>query len=121
MRQAWNVPSGMTIAKFSTLVSVDRLGPVPISRLAEVEQVQPPTMTSFVNSLAAGGLLVRTKSATDRRLVQVRLTRAGKKAVEEARYQSDVFLVQRIAQLSDEEVATIVRALPALERLIEDA
>jgi DNA-binding MarR family transcriptional regulator len=53
-------------------------GPLPLSRLAEVEQVSPPAMTKTVAALEAAGLAARERSTDDRRVVLIRATPAGR-------------------------------------------
>src|SRR2546429_5046345 len=42
-------------------------GPLPLTRLAELEQVSPPAITKTVTALEAAGLATRTRSDRDRR------------------------------------------------------
>src|SRR5262245_49900246 len=112
MRQAWNPPSDMTVAQSSALVSVDRLGPITLGRLAETEQVQPPTMTRIVESLVEKGLLARARDADDRRAVQVTTTSRGRRVLDQCWKRRDRFLSERISQLSATERSAVVRALP---------
>ena len=60
-------------------------GPLPLTRLAELEQVSPPAMTKTVDVLEADGLASRTRSTTDRRVVLVAATDAGRELLERGR------------------------------------
>jgi DNA-binding MarR family transcriptional regulator len=53
-------------------------GPMPLGRLAELEQVTPPAITKTVSALEASGLVARERSAGDRRVVLVDATAAGR-------------------------------------------
>jgi len=53
-------------------------GPMPLGRLAELEQVTPPAITKTVSALEASGLVARERSAGDRRVVLVEATPAGR-------------------------------------------
>jgi DNA-binding MarR family transcriptional regulator len=53
--------------------------------LASIEQISGPAITKLVDGLANDGLVRRVRSSTDRRVVLVEATRAGKKRLEESR------------------------------------
>lgn len=53
-------------------------GPMALGRLAELEQVTPPAITKTVAALEKAGLVVRERSAGDRRVVLVRATDDGR-------------------------------------------
>ncbi|GGM36214.1 hypothetical protein GCM10007977_042050 [Dactylosporangium sucinum] len=85
-------------------------GPMPVSRLAEVERVTPPAITKQVDALSELGLVRRLRSETDRRVVLVEATPAGRQVLERGR----AARVRRIAELlgdaTEEEWAVIGRA-----------
>lgn len=60
-------------------------GPLPVSRLAALEQVSPPAVTKTVSALEAAGLAERTRSRDDRRVVMVSATPAGRRLLERGR------------------------------------
>ena len=53
-------------------------GPQPVTKLAELEQVSAPAITKMVSALESAGLAQREHSETDRRVVLVSATPAGK-------------------------------------------
>ena len=71
---------GLSPAQASALGSVNRQGSPTLGELAAIEQVQPPTMTRIVASLAEAGMVTRVVDATDRRSARVRITPAGVRA-----------------------------------------
>lgn len=58
---------GLSPAQASALGSVHRHGSPTLGELAAMEQVQPPTMTRIVASLAEAGMVTRVADANDRR------------------------------------------------------
>jgi DNA-binding MarR family transcriptional regulator len=60
-------------------------GPLPLGRLAAIEQVSPPAITKTVTALEAAGLVTRTRSDSDRRVVLVSATDAGRALLERGR------------------------------------
>ncbi len=85
-------------------------GPTPIGRLAEVEQVSAPAITKTVAALEADGLVERIRSTSDRRVVTVVATAAGRSVLERGR----AARVGRVADLLDgltpEDLAVVGRA-----------
>src|SRR5215510_10196310 len=59
----------LTITQISALQSLDAAGALTPRELAEVERVQPPTMTRIVARLEERGLVQRTPHPTDGRQV----------------------------------------------------
>jgi DNA-binding MarR family transcriptional regulator len=60
-------------------------GPQPVTKLAELEQVSAPAITKMVSALESTGLARRERSRTDRRVVLVSATPAGKRLLERGR------------------------------------
>jgi DNA-binding MarR family transcriptional regulator len=101
----------------SALATIARCGPVTLGRLAELESVQPPSMTRIVAKLEDHDLVVREVDDTDRRVARVSVTPAAEQLLAEVRIRRNELLAQRLAGLSAEDVAALDAALPALERL----
>jgi len=101
----------------SALASIARWGPVTLGRLAEVEAVQPPSMTRIVTKLEDLGLVVREIDDSDRRVARVSVTPAAEGLLAEVRTRRNELLAQRLVELAPEDVAALQAALPALERL----
>jgi DNA-binding MarR family transcriptional regulator len=118
LRQQAN--AGVTPSQLSVLATVDRHGPVGLKELAAIEQVKPPSITRIVAALEEEGLVTRAVSDEDRRAARVALTTEGKQALARVRRRRDAWLAQRLAELDADEVDALVRALPALEKLLEE-
>jgi DNA-binding MarR family transcriptional regulator len=54
-------------------------GSLPASQLAAAAELTPPTVTQMLDQLAAAGIVERTRSETDRRIVVNRLTDEGRR------------------------------------------
>jgi DNA-binding MarR family transcriptional regulator len=104
-------------ALVSALASVARCGRVTVGRLAELEGVQPPSMTRIVAKLEELGLVTRAVDGTDRRIARLTITPPGERLLGEVRLRRNELLAARLADLGPADVATIEAALPALERL----
>ena len=62
----------------------------------------------------------RAADRTDRRVSLVRVSAKGREELERVRAERNELLGARLASLDPQEMATIVAALPALERLLRD-
>src|SRR5215470_2142245 len=72
-------PAGeLTVAQVSALWSLDNAGAMTPRELADVERVQPPTMTRIVARLEENGLVQRTPHPTDGRQVILAPSPAGR-------------------------------------------
>lgn len=90
-----------------------------MQQLAEHLAVAPSTATAMIKRLLAQGYVERSRDDADWRTVWVRPTEAGCQAVhvfQQARLASLQF---RLKQLSHDERASIIAALPALCHLVE--
>lgn len=102
---------------YSVLVLLTREGPMTPGRLAELEGVQPPTMTRTVSALAELGLVSKGPDPTDGRLVVVALTPAGEAEVRETRRRRDTWLTSRLAKLTPDDRAVLARAAVLLKEI----
>lgn len=110
----------VTPSLLSALATVERLGPVTLGELAAAERVQPPTMTKIVARLEELGFVAREPDAGDRRVVRVRVSDEGGRYVARSRTRRNAYLADRLRHFDQDEVALLQRALPLLERLVED-
>jgi DNA-binding MarR family transcriptional regulator len=110
----------LTASRLAALATVERLGPITLGELAAVEQVQPPSMTRIVARLEELGLATRETDADDRRVARVRVTGDGRALLTRSRTRKDAFLARRVSALTPDERATLERALPLLDRLMDD-
>jgi DNA-binding MarR family transcriptional regulator len=85
-------------------------GPVPLSRLAAIEQVSPPAITKTVTALEAAGLVTRTRSGSDRRVVLVDATAAGRALLEQGRAARVRVIADLIAGLPEADREALARA-----------
>ena len=108
---------GISQSLISALATVARCGPLTLGRLAELESVQPPSMTRIVAKLEDLGLVVRAVDDIDRRVARVSLTPAAVTLLAEVRIRRNEVLAARLGALGADELAALEAALPALERL----
>lgn len=94
-----------------------REGPATVGDLAAFERVQPPSMTRTVDHLQERGYVTRSQSSDDKRRIMVEITQAGIAILKEGRDRRNAWLVERLAQLSDDDAEVLRRAAPLLEKL----
>lgn len=119
LRQHADPETGLSQGAITALGTIKRCGPVTLGRLAELERVQPPSMTKIVARLEERGLVVREIDPLDRRVARVQVTPAAAEVLAELRTRRNEHLAARIAQLSPADRELLAAALPALERLAE--
>jgi DNA-binding MarR family transcriptional regulator len=111
---------GITPSQLSALATIVAEGRVTLSRLAEAEQVQPPSVTRVIDVLVNQGYATRTPCEEDRRVAWVEATDAGRDLVDAVRRERDAYLARRLRTLSADDRAVLARAAVILERLRED-
>jgi DNA-binding MarR family transcriptional regulator len=110
----------ITPSQMSALATIERHGPITLGELAAHERVQPPTMTRIVAGLLEQGLIAREADAEDRRVARVRLTVDGRRALERSRTRKTAYLAARLRGFDPDEMELLERALPLIERLVEE-
>jgi len=106
---------GLSLGLLSALSSVVRSGPVRPGDLARTEAVAAPTLTRLIAELERRGFLTRRPDPADGRSYLVEATGAGAEAVLQALAERAEHVAALLADLSDDQVAYVAAALPALE------
>src|ERR1044071_22386 len=118
-RAARRLPRDMSLTSAATLATLDRTGPRRITDLAAIEGVTQPAMTVLVRVMEESGLVERRGDPSDKRVTLACLTRAGASYVRARRPAGVQAYAGLIDKLTDDEVAALVAALPALQHLAE--
>src|SRR3954454_5585997 len=116
VRQARPV-GDLTFSQLSALTSLQLAGALTPRELADVERVQPPTMTRIVGKLEERGLVARTPHPTDRRQVVLAATEQGRAVYAQFERVRDEWLAQRLAALTPAERDTLLRASEILQQV----
>ncbi|NUR60116.1 MAG: MarR family transcriptional regulator [Catenulispora sp.] len=110
----------LTASQLAALGRLDRDGPASTSDLAKAERVRPQSMAATVAVLEERGLITRRPDPEDGRRHVLELTPTADEVVSGSRRARDEWLEQTLRErFSQEELATVVRALGLLERLSE--
>jgi len=111
--------AGIGPAQLSALSVLVFGGAITLGKLAEAEQVKPPTMSRIVTGLERNRLAEREVDAKDSRLVQVRATAKGARLLHEGRRRRIEYLARNLDFLSVRELETLKAAVEVLQRALE--
>ncbi len=111
--------AALTPARASALLHVDRRGPLRLPDLAEAEGLNPTMLSRMVSDLVEAGLLERTSDPGDRRAAWVQATEAGSDLARQMRNERTQSVLRALDRLPASERRSVIKALPALERLSE--
>jgi DNA-binding MarR family transcriptional regulator len=112
-----NTPMAVSSTTFTTLDTLAAAGPMRISDLARHEGVSQPGMTTLVNRLEAAGQAERITDPTDGRATLVRITRVGRRVIDERRAARTALLAEHLERLRPEHRRALTAALPAIAAL----
>lgn len=110
-----DVAAGIGPAQLSALSVLVFGGSTTLSRLAEAEQVTPPTMSRVVSALAEAGLVRKQPSGRDRRSIRISATPAGRRLMQAARRRRIRALTERLEALPQRDLAALARAAELME------
>ena len=95
-------PSGVTLAGFSILGTLIRLGPVPSNQVAAAEKLEPQSLTRLLADLEKRNLISRARGERDRREIVVAVTAKGRALLKDDLLRRRVWLESAIAATLDE-------------------
>jgi DNA-binding MarR family transcriptional regulator len=108
--------TGLAPARISALSVLVFGGAMSLNRLAQAEQVRPPTMSRIVDALESDGLARRTVNPEDRRAVVIEATERGTAILWRGRKRRVKFLARHLSRLSEEERKKIGDAIIAIHK-----
>ncbi|HWH20689.1 MAG TPA: MarR family transcriptional regulator [Solirubrobacterales bacterium] len=94
-------------------------GPRRITQLAMTEALAQPTVTQLIDKLEDRGLVARSRSDDDGRVVLVEITTAGAEALEVVRTLIRANMREALADLPDAELTELAHAAETMGSLIE--
>lgn len=112
--------SDLTATQLSVLGSVRVLGSATPSQIAARERVTQPSITRTLNCLLRDALVTKTPHPADGRQVVIEMSDLGEKVLAEERQRRDLWLEDRLADLSPDERALLRDATGLLVRLAGD-
>lgn len=111
---------GLTPTQASVLSLIAGRGPIAIGELLRLEHINPTMLSRVVGRLDEIGLIVRTPDPDDLRSASLVATEDGQRAHLRILAQRAETVSSSAKRLTQEEHASLIHALPALEKLAED-
>lgn len=109
--------SGIGPAQLSALSVLVFGGSMSLKRLAEIEQVKPPTMVRIVQGLVEQRLATSRADREDARKVRISATARGRMLMQRARLRRVKALARMLGEKSNAERAGIAEAVSILRNL----
>ncbi|MDT4995761.1 MAG: hypothetical protein QOH97_5653 [Actinoplanes sp.] len=116
VRQARPV-GDLTFSQLSALTSLQLAGALTPRELADMERVQPPTMTKIVGKLEDRGLVARTPHPTDGRQVILVATELGRAVFAQFEQARNEWLAAQLAELTPEQRDILASAAAILQQV----
>jgi DNA-binding MarR family transcriptional regulator len=103
----------------AALATIERVGPLTPSELAENERVRRPTATRVVAKLEQEGLITKAADPTDGRVCLLSASPEGRRLLKRLRKRKNAYLSRRLREVQADELETLERAAEILEGLLE--
>lgn len=103
--------SSLPAGHLSALATIDEVGPISFSELADHEGVTRPTVTKMARVLSAQGLIDRHPDTVDRRVVRLTATARGRTRLQEERAQRLSYFLERLKALDHHQLVELHNAL----------
>lgn len=101
------------------LFRLSKLGPCPVSQLANDLIISRPNMTPIIDKLISEGYADRYDDPNDRRIIMVKMTEKAHDFLQNLEKKTKSLLVEKIANLDEEELMTLNRVVPDLTGIIK--
>ncbi len=112
-------PGGLSDAQYGLLFCLRDDSMMSSSELALAADLSPASVTEMLDGLAAAGLVERSRSERDRRVVLTTLTEHGRALVEERRARIEPRFRGALEEFSDEQLLTAAAVLERLRALFD--
>lgn len=101
--QAALAPLGVSPKGYGALTALAEIGPVSQAALGEALAIDRTTVVSVVDELERAGYVLRSRSASDRRIYALQLTKGGRRALATANAAAERAHAELLADLTDDE------------------
>ena len=109
--------TGLSSPRLSALSVVVFAGPITLGKLAEAEQVRPPSMSRLAKALEEDALISRARDDRDGRVQHIRATAKGRRLLQRGRERRVAKLAQQIVALPAADRRRLSGCIEILERL----
>ncbi|SNB45346.1 MarR family winged helix-turn-helix transcriptional regulator [Geobacter sp. DSM 9736] len=110
--------TGLTGPQAWAIMTIARLGPLSLTSLARRMYLHPATVGGILDRLEKRGLVARTRSEEDRRVVEITLTEEGMALVEHSPEVATSTIARGLETLPQQERAEIMHGLEKLVTIL---
>ena len=110
--------AGLTGPQLWAIKVLAESAPIMVSDLARRMYLHPSTVIGILDRLETRGLVTRTRSKEDRRVVTVGLTRSGKGTIKRVPVVAQGLLLKGLEELSDHDLKVISEGLGLLVNIL---
>jgi MarR family transcriptional regulator, 2-MHQ and catechol-resistance regulon repressor len=110
----------LRLTEFGVLQQLSESGPTPMVRLSDENLVTKAAVTAIIDEMETKGLVRRARDSSDRRVVNVSLTPAGKKLFVVARRRHQEIVNGLVSLLEPDEVRALVRSFDKLAKFMDE-
>lgn len=114
-----NTDKSLSPSQLDVLGTVVRRGPLGLSELANLEGLNPSMLSRIAGRLESTNLVERKADDRDARAARLSATDKGRSVHEQIRSERTKALLQALDHVSPQERSQLMKALPALESLVE--
>ena len=121
LRKQTSAINAYSMTELETIGHLIRKPSLLPTELASLTRVKTQSMSQILSKIEGQGIIKRTPSKDDKRKVYISLTPFGKKLVGKTKYERDEWLKDVIEKsLTEKEKELLIKALPVLNKLIEN-
>jgi DNA-binding MarR family transcriptional regulator len=113
-------PGELSYAQYSLLFTLRHHEELSSSELAHAADLSPASVTEMLDGLAAAGLVERSRSNEDRRVVLTSLTKHGATLVERRRAQMEPRWQAALARFSEAELLTAAAVFDQIRQMFDE-
>lgn len=110
--------TGLTGSQLWVIKILDATSPIKVTDLARRMYLHPATMVGLLDRLEAKGMVQRTRSDRDRRVVHIVITDRGRELVRNSPEISQGLLVNGLEPLSEKKVRIVSEGLEQIVRIL---
>ena len=111
----------LRLTEFSVLEQLSESGPTPMVRLSNENLVTKAAITAIIDAMETKGLVRRMRDSSDRRVVNIEMTPAGKTLFAVARRRHKEIVARFVASLEPDETRALVRSYEKLMKFMDQA
>ncbi len=108
---------GISMHQMQLMNCVKRYGTHPMRFYVEKLMISKPNLSVLVSKLISEGYLTRSADETDRRIINLALTRAGETYIDKQKQELRAKMIEKLSVFSDDEAAEMLANIGQLTLL----